>query len=353
MGANVTVSTDALENSASYIKNICDNNKDLCNNIKNVNSDKCVSLNNFKKSLCTKYNIFEEHSDIINTKLNECAENLIEIDSLIGSHVNVPLDGVDNYNFLEFDSVVALSENSSFSLDQLSSKNFSNLNISAGTHLLEYTLSDGNTVRYVVRVPEGATENMPAIFWLHGVGELAQAERIEGMGVVKAANDLGENRFIIIQPSTNYLFSNSGNQEIDKIDKFIDEIANVYKFDKDRVILTGHSMGGGGTWYLGNKCPEKFAAIAPVSCGTGDLGFEINLDNLENSNIPIYVATGGNENGTYNNNQAVLDKCKEINPNRDVSIRSIMGANHGLMNYAGYTQEFFDWCFKQKRKNNA
>jgi dienelactone hydrolase len=36
-----------------------------------------------------------------------------------------------------------------------------------------------------------------------------------------------------------------------------------YTTDPDRVYLTGHSMGGHGTWQLGVLYPEKFAAIAP------------------------------------------------------------------------------------------
>ncbi len=38
-----------------------------------------------------------------------------------------------------------------------------------------------------------------------------------------------------------------------------------YRIDPDRVYLTGHSMGGNGTWYLAYRYPEHFAAIAPMS----------------------------------------------------------------------------------------
>jgi predicted peptidase len=40
---------------------------------------------------------------------------------------------------------------------------------------------------------------------------------------------------------------------------------NKYAVDPSRVYLTGHSMGGFGTWYLAYQHPEKFAAIAPMS----------------------------------------------------------------------------------------
>lgn len=36
-----------------------------------------------------------------------------------------------------------------------------------------------------------------------------------------------------------------------------------YKIDSSRIYLTGHSMGGHGTWHLGALYPDKFAAIGP------------------------------------------------------------------------------------------
>ncbi|MET2986256.1 carboxylesterase family protein [Aureibaculum conchae] len=40
---------------------------------------------------------------------------------------------------------------------------------------------------------------------------------------------------------------------------------NIYKPDPSKIYLTGHSMGGHGTWYLGATYPDKFAAIAPAA----------------------------------------------------------------------------------------
>ena len=36
-----------------------------------------------------------------------------------------------------------------------------------------------------------------------------------------------------------------------------------YRPDPSRIYLTGHSMGGHGTWQLGALCPDRFAAIGP------------------------------------------------------------------------------------------
>ena len=48
--------------------------------------------------------------------------------------------------------------------------------------------------------------------------------------------------------------------------ELIDEVANTHKVDKSRIYLTGLSMGGYGTWSLGLKHPERFAAIASAKC---------------------------------------------------------------------------------------
>ena len=43
-----------------------------------------------------------------------------------------------------------------------------------------------------------------------------------------------------------------------------------YNVDPDRVHLTGLSMGGGGTWHIGLRYPDRFASISPV-CGVADM----------------------------------------------------------------------------------
>jgi predicted peptidase len=45
----------------------------------------------------------------------------------------------------------------------------------------------------------------------------------------------------------------------------LNDVESKYSVDPSRVYLTGHSMGGFGTWYLAYKHPDRFAAIAPMS----------------------------------------------------------------------------------------
>ncbi len=43
----------------------------------------------------------------------------------------------------------------------------------------------------------------------------------------------------------------------------LDEAMKAFDIDPDRIWLTGHSMGGHGTWDIGLQYPDKFAAIGP------------------------------------------------------------------------------------------
>ncbi len=66
-------------------------------------------------------------------------------------------------------------------------------------------------------------------------------------------------------------------------------VLNEYPVDRSTIFLAGHSMGSGGTWYLGAKYAQYFAAIAPLS---GPFVDETNYpwDNIRN--MPIFMTEG-------------------------------------------------------------
>lgn len=69
----------------------------------------------------------------------------------------------------------------------------------------------------------------------------------------------------------------------------LDRVIAEYGVNPREVFLAGHSMGSGGAWYLGNKYPQRWAAIAPMS---GPFA-EAALDPFANlQGIPIYYTEG-------------------------------------------------------------
>lgn len=76
----------------------------------------------------------------------------------------------------------------------------------------------------------------------------------------------------------------------------MERIEEYYTIDPDRIYLTGNSMGGLGTWKIGQLYPERFAAIAPF-CGWTGTELLKNLGNLgtfivhgdSDTTIPVYM----------------------------------------------------------------
>src|SRR5690606_5267457 len=73
----------------------------------------------------------------------------------------------------------------------------------------------------------------------------------------------------------------------------LDVLADVkrrFSIDEDRTYLTGLSMGGGGTLWIGLTRPDLWAAIAPV-CPAPPEGTEVFAPNA--LNLPIHIHQGG------------------------------------------------------------
>jgi predicted peptidase len=71
-------------------------------------------------------------------------------------------------------------------------------------------------------------------------------------------------------------------------------VRDEFNVDSDRIYLTGHSMGGAGTLFLGSKHADIFAAIAPVAPAAfsmTDNRAEI-LGRLDDAGVPVMIVHG-------------------------------------------------------------
>ena len=80
-----------------------------------------------------------------------------------------------------------------------------------------------------------------------------------------------------------------------------------YNIDTTRVYLMGHSMGGMGTWYLGQKYADKWAGLAVLSGGFGYQDYP--AERLKG--IPLFTAAGSMDTALHGAEaQAGLAKLK-------------------------------------------
>ena len=98
-----------------------------------------------------------------------------------------------------------------------------------------------------------------------------------------------------------------------------------YPVDRSSMFLTGHSMGSGGTWYLGAKYAQYWAGIAPMS---GPFVDETNYpwDNIRK--MPIFMTEGTGATPSLVGSKAMLAWMKE----RGFKIEYMeVNADHGGM----------------------
>lgn len=130
----------------------------------------------------------------------------------------------------------------------------------------------GESYRYVVYVPREYTPThpWPLLVFLNGAGECGRdGWKQVGTGLGPAIlNDAAKWPFVVLFPQK----PDRPSQWEDHEALVLAQLAAVraqYAIDSGRTYLTGLSQGGHGTWVLGARHPELWAAIVPV-CGYGD-----------------------------------------------------------------------------------
>ena len=148
-----------------------------------------------------------------------------------------------------------------------------------------YRSSADDTLQpYALYVPKSydPKKAYPLLVTLHGAtsNHLLNRRRVFGLGNRPGESDYEAIRnedvsfpevdFIVLAPyGRGEVAGYNGLAEEDVL-RAMDDVERAYNVDQDRVYLTGLSMGGGGTWHLGLRYPDRFAAIVPV-CAVGDV----------------------------------------------------------------------------------
>lgn len=141
-------------------------------------------------------------------------------------------------------------------------------NMPASFTACSISTSQLGTFRYWLYTPSNPTENMPLIVYLHGGSgkgdDLNLITDVDGFPKYLQNGQLGDVRaYVIIPqlPSTQKGWVNAA----DAISELINQTVSTYKINRNNVSLTGHSMGGTGTWNLACTYPNLFARVAPLS----------------------------------------------------------------------------------------
>jgi len=195
----------------------------------------------------------------------------------------------------------------------------------------------------------GAAQKYPVIIFLHGVGEGAGMgagnlkQMTVGLGPA-VARKAEEFQFIVIFPQS------SGGWDPDSeyvADMFaaLDQVSKEYRVDNDRVILTGLSTGGAGTWEIGAKYHDRFAALVPMGSNGSKSSDAANLTDMP---VRAYCSAAGDIFAGWND-QSMVNRIKKLNPNAPAQFIATPTMGHDCWEnvYGGY--ELFTWMQQQRR----
>lgn len=145
--------------------------------------------------------------------------------------------------------------------------------------------------KYWLYTPSDPTENMPLIVYLHGGSgkgdDLELITAVDGFPKYLRDGQLGDVRaYVIIPqlPSSQKGWANGAAA----VYELIQVTVSKFGIDEANISLTGHSMGGTGTWNLALSYPTLFARIAPLSGSV-----RVQPEYIEKlKNIPVWAFVG-------------------------------------------------------------
>jgi predicted esterase len=220
-----------------------------------------------------------------------------------------------------------------------------------------YSDVDDTEQPYGLYIPKNFDENKkyPLVIMLHGAGSnhRLSMRRVFGKSNAPGETDVEVSRtfpefkdveYIVASPYARGTMGYQGIAEKDVMDVLAD-VKKRFKIDEDRTYLTGLSMGGGGTLWIGLTRPDIWAAIAPVCPappqGTTDLAGN-------GLNLPFYFFHGDKD-------QAVpvtvsRDWTKNLKDlGAKVEYTEYPGVNHNSWENAYADAFIFTWFDKFKR----
>lgn len=199
---------------------------------------------------------------------------------------------------------------------------------------------------HVVHSPAGydadSEKRWPLVLFLHGSGDGENRRILQKWGPTRQISQGRQFPFILVAPR-----SPSGpwqGWDAPQLGALLDEIETKYRVDKNRVYVTGLSMGGFGTWRLASEFPERFAALAPF-CGGADVNEAHRV-----AHIPTWAFHGDRDTAVpVYHTLRMIEAIRKAGGDPRMTIYP--GVGHQCWEEAYSGQEFYDWLLSHRRSD--
>lgn len=213
---------------------------------------------------------------------------------------------------------------------------------------------------YAIYIPKNFDESRkyPLVVFLHGAWSnhrlgLRRAfgqGNLQGLDFIKPGNvpvetDLESTRYFPVLKDIDYIVAaplargTAGYQGIPEQDVYdmLADIESRFSIDENRIYLTGLSMGGGGTVWLGLTRPDIWAALAPCCPAPPDGSVDLAGNAL---NLPVHLFTGDKD---FLHKTALDWKAKFEASTPRFDYTEYPGIGHNSWEYAYKDGFIFDW----------
>ncbi|MEX0937890.1 MAG: prolyl oligopeptidase family serine peptidase [Pirellulales bacterium] len=199
------------------------------------------------------------------------------------------------------------------------------------------------TLHYWLFLPEGyatdAQKQWPLMLFLHGAGERGDdPEKVKIHGPPKIVAAKPDFPFVVISPQC----PTGKRWESAELAQLVDYVAGTNRVDKERMYITGLSMGGYGTWSLIAEYPKLFAAAVPI-CGGG------NPETAEKiGKLPIWTFHGAQDRTVpLSRSQQMVDAIKEAGGSAKLTVYPEAGHDSWTETYDN--PEVYTWLLSHQR----
>jgi predicted peptidase len=198
---------------------------------------------------------------------------------------------------------------------------------------------------YLPKRYEASKAKMPVIIYLHGSSRRGtDLERVKANGLAHLVDTRDDFEFAVVSPQAGYKYAWQQCWRAADIKLVVEHVLKTWRFDPERVYISGLSMGGYGVWTCGAANPELYAAAVPI-CGGGSPA-----NAAKYASLPIWAFHGEEDYVVpISRSRAMVDAIKKAGGNARLTAYPEVGHNSYEKAYAD--PELYRWLLKHKRRN--
>ncbi|OHB49277.1 MAG: hypothetical protein A2Y10_03300 [Planctomycetes bacterium GWF2_41_51] len=214
--------------------------------------------------------------------------------------------------------------------------------------------------RFLKPITVDLNEKYPLVLFLHGSGERGtDNEKQLNLGVWKFACEDMQTRYpcFVIAPQCPqeckwvdvdweadwHSMPENPSKYMKAVLELVDNMMTQYPIDKQRIYVTGVSMGGFGTWDLIQRRPKFFAAAVPL-CGGGDMNCAPDL-----KDVPIWAFHNkGDDSVKSKRSRDMVEAIKRAGGHPIYTEYNVN--NHNCWDAAYDDRDMYKWMFSQFRE---